>query len=234
MHIFIFRPHKLKCACEKVKCTCGKGIKKMLAFEYEFSLKCLQNKSELISANFLEKNTCIQIPLSDSENYIRWLILVIGHCILLCTYMPGKIGNLGTWFPGNFNIWREFCKIKKYKEMEGNLAILEGNFDWVPRKVYIFSSHLYINATACYQLWAAVKWYPPFFFCSWINESWNYRFKLWYHKFVAFFYFSVFLFFLFKCRMMNASDQSTNTITKLITGPASNMNFEVEANCVFS
>ena len=39
MRIFIFRPHKLKCACEKVKCACDKAIKKRLAFEYEFSLK---------------------------------------------------------------------------------------------------------------------------------------------------------------------------------------------------
>ena len=38
MRIFIFRPHKLKCACEKVKCAFGKAIKKTLAFESEFSL----------------------------------------------------------------------------------------------------------------------------------------------------------------------------------------------------
>ena len=30
MRVFIFRPHKLKCACEKVKCACDKAIKKRL------------------------------------------------------------------------------------------------------------------------------------------------------------------------------------------------------------
>ena len=37
MRIFIFRPHKLNCACEKVKCACDKAMKKTIAFEYEFS-----------------------------------------------------------------------------------------------------------------------------------------------------------------------------------------------------
>ena len=48
-----------------------------------------------------------------------------------------KIGNSGTWFLGNFDIWREFLK-EYIKEMEGNWAILEGNFNWFPGKCALF------------------------------------------------------------------------------------------------
>ena len=58
--------------------------------------------------------------------------------------MPGKMGNLGTWFLGNFDFLEGIFAskteeyIKKYRETK--LAILEGNFDWIPWKKRIFPS----------------------------------------------------------------------------------------------
>ena len=57
--------------------------------------------------------------------------------------MPGKNRKLGNLVPrkfrhleGNFYLRNK----EKHKEMEGDLPILEGNFDWVPGKKGIFSS----------------------------------------------------------------------------------------------
>ena len=45
--------------------------------------------------------------------------------------MLEKIVNPRSWFPGNFDSWRESFTFET-KKWEGNLAILEENFDWVP------------------------------------------------------------------------------------------------------
>ena len=64
-------------------------------------------------------------------------------CFCLCSFHAWKKRNSGAWFLENCDIWRE-CLPQKLrnicKEMQGNLAILEGNFDWVPRENHIFNS----------------------------------------------------------------------------------------------
>ena len=63
--------------------------------------------------------------------------------------LPRKNRTLGNLVPrkcwyleGNFYLWNK----EKYKEMELNLPILEGNFDRVPGKKGIFSSRVWGSA----------------------------------------------------------------------------------------
>ena len=54
-----------------------------------------------------------------------------------------KVGNWGTWFPGNLVIWRELYEFetKKYIRNVGKCCNLGGKFCRVPGKSNIFSSH---------------------------------------------------------------------------------------------
>ena len=54
-----------------------------------------------------------------------------------------KVGNWGTWFPGNFAIWREIYEFetKKYIRNVGKYCNLGGKFYHVPGESNIFSSH---------------------------------------------------------------------------------------------
>ena len=55
----------------------------------------------------------------------------------------GKVRNWGTWFPGNFVIWREIYKFetKKYIRNVGKYCRLGGKFYNAPGKSNIFFSH---------------------------------------------------------------------------------------------
>ena len=63
----------------------------------------------------------------------------------------------GTLFPRNFDIPNFYLQNKEMnEEMEGKLAILEGNFDWIPKKMQIF-----------YQPWKVPSLQSTHFHYSW-------------------------------------------------------------------
>ena len=59
-----------------------------------------------------------------------------------------KVGNWGTWFLGNFVIWREIYEFetKKCIRNVGKYCSLAGKFYHVPGKSNIFSSHVCLSA----------------------------------------------------------------------------------------
>ena len=67
-----------------------------------------------------------------------YLEFLVGHLTWL-----EKVGNWGTWFPGNLVIWREIYEFetKIYVRNVGKYCNLGGKFYHVPGKSNIFSSH---------------------------------------------------------------------------------------------
>ena len=67
---------------------------------------------------------------------------ILENASLLETWLE-KVGNWGTWFPGNLVIWREIyeSETKIYIRNVGKYCNLGGKFYHVPGKSNTFSSH---------------------------------------------------------------------------------------------
>ena len=61
MRIFIFRPHKQKCACEKVKYACNKAIKKRLGSSLNSALMLWSNCNPSMSLTLADGFTVITL-----------------------------------------------------------------------------------------------------------------------------------------------------------------------------
>ena len=135
-----------------------------------------------ISHTFMTTTTRVKLLLftSSYKKFLRnWLSLkrywTISYCSLLsysrqkklewchqkgqqsvCLHVWRKIQNSGPGSREILTFWENFpLKIKEYMytEMKGNLVILEGNFDWVPKKKRIFSScGLFVCLFACLSI----------------------------------------------------------------------------------